>query len=46
MPSRTLPSGIKAEELFRECEFVVASRPGFSLADVANALPASLRPRS
>ena len=35
----------EAEELFRECEFVVASRPGYSLADVANALPASLRPR-
>jgi nicotinate-nucleotide adenylyltransferase len=35
----------RAEALFRECEFVVASRPGFSLADVANALPASLRPR-
>jgi nicotinate-nucleotide adenylyltransferase len=36
----------QAESLFRECEFVVASRPGFSLADVANALPGSLRPRS
>jgi nicotinate-nucleotide adenylyltransferase len=35
----------QAESLFRECEFVVASRPGYSLADVANALPASLRPR-
>jgi nicotinate-nucleotide adenylyltransferase len=35
----------QAEALFRECEFVVASRPGFSLADVANALPAGLRPR-
>jgi len=35
----------QAELLFRECEFVVASRPGFSLADVANALPPSLRPR-
>jgi nicotinate-nucleotide adenylyltransferase len=35
----------QAEELFRECEFVVASRPGHSLADVANALPESLRPR-
>jgi nicotinate-nucleotide adenylyltransferase len=34
-----------AEELFRECEFVVAGRPGYSLADVANALPESLRPR-
>jgi nicotinate-nucleotide adenylyltransferase len=34
----------KAEELFRECEFIVASRPGYSLADVANALPENLRP--
>jgi nicotinate-nucleotide adenylyltransferase len=34
----------KAGELFRECEFIVASRPGYSLADVANALPESLRP--
>jgi nicotinate-nucleotide adenylyltransferase len=34
----------EAEALFHECEFVVASRPGYSLADVANALPASLRP--
>jgi nicotinate-nucleotide adenylyltransferase len=35
----------QSEALFRECEFVVASRPGYSLADVANALPESLRPR-
>jgi nicotinate-nucleotide adenylyltransferase len=35
----------QAGALFRECEFVVASRPGYSLADVANALPESLRPR-
>jgi nicotinate-nucleotide adenylyltransferase len=35
----------RSEDLFRECEFVVASRPGYSLADVANALPARLRPR-
>jgi nicotinate-nucleotide adenylyltransferase len=35
----------QAEALFGECEFVVASRPGYSLADVANALPESLRPR-
>jgi nicotinate-nucleotide adenylyltransferase len=35
----------QAEALFRECEFVVASRPRYSLADVANALPESLRPR-
>src|SRR5579864_381142 len=32
------------EALFRECEFIVASRPGYSLADVANALPDRLRP--
>ena len=36
----------EAEALFRECKFVVASRPGFSLADVANALPEALRPKS
>jgi nicotinate-nucleotide adenylyltransferase len=36
----------EAEALFREVEFIVASRPGFSLADVANALPESLRPKS
>jgi nicotinate-nucleotide adenylyltransferase len=36
----------QTEALFRECEFVVASRPGYSLADVANALPPSLRPRA
>lgn len=33
------------EALFQECEFIVASRPGFSLADVANALPEKLRPK-
>jgi nicotinate-nucleotide adenylyltransferase len=36
----------QAEALFRECELIVASRPGYSLADVANALPESLRPRA
>ena len=35
----------QAEALFRECEFIVAGRPGYSLADVANALPERLRPR-
>jgi nicotinate-nucleotide adenylyltransferase len=34
----------EAEALFQECEFIVASRPGYSLADVANALPENLRP--
>ena len=32
--------------LFAECAFIVASRPGFSLADVATALPEKLRPRA
>ena len=36
----------QAEALFRECEFIVAGRPGYSLADVANALPERLRPRA
>jgi len=35
----------QAEALFGECEFIVAGRPGYSLADVANALPEKLRPR-
>ena len=35
----------QAEELFREVEFIVAGRPGYSIADVANALPEKLRPR-
>jgi len=34
----------QAEALFREVAFAVASRPGYSLADVANALPEGLRP--
>jgi len=36
----------QADALLRECEFIVASRPGYSLADVAQALPESLRPRA
>jgi nicotinic acid mononucleotide adenylyltransferase len=28
----------------KECSFVVASRPGFSLRDVAESLPESIRP--
>jgi nicotinate-nucleotide adenylyltransferase len=32
------------EALLGECEFIVASRAGYSLADVANALPETLRP--
>ncbi len=34
----------KSDELLGECEFIVAARPGFSLADVATSLPDNLRP--
>ncbi len=36
----------QAEALFGECEFIVASRPGYSLADIANFLPAKFRPHA
>jgi nicotinate-nucleotide adenylyltransferase len=34
----------RSEDLLREIDFIVVSRPGFSMADVAHALPKSLRP--
>jgi nicotinate-nucleotide adenylyltransferase len=34
----------KPVELLRECEFIVASRPCYSLGDAARALPEALRP--
>jgi len=34
----------EAEALLKECDFIVAARPGYSLADVASSLPAALRP--
>ena len=34
----------KPEELLAECDFIVAARPGYSLADVASSLPEKLRP--
>src|SRR5207247_10423350 len=34
------------EALLQECEFIVASRPGYSLADVANVLPDKRRAAS
>jgi nicotinate-nucleotide adenylyltransferase len=34
----------KAEELLRECEFIIAARPGYSLEDVAKSLPEGVRP--
>ncbi len=33
----------KPEELLREVEFIVANRPGYSMVDIANALPESMR---
>jgi nicotinate-nucleotide adenylyltransferase len=34
----------RSEDLLREIDFIAVSRPGFSMADVADALPKSLRP--
>jgi nicotinate-nucleotide adenylyltransferase len=34
------------EALLSETEFIIAARPGFSLADVAGALPPSLQPKA
>jgi nicotinate-nucleotide adenylyltransferase len=36
----------KPEELLAECDFIVAARPGYSLADVASSLPEKLRPNA
>jgi nicotinate-nucleotide adenylyltransferase len=36
----------EAQALLAECDFIVASRPGFSLRDVAESLPEDLRPRA
>jgi nicotinate-nucleotide adenylyltransferase len=41
----TIANWRQPEALLREVEFIVASRPGFSLADVARALPRSMRPK-
>jgi nicotinate-nucleotide adenylyltransferase len=41
----TIANWRQPEALLREVEFIVASRPGFSLADVARALPQSMRPK-
>ena len=43
---RDISSWFKAEELLTECDFIVAARPGYSLADVATALPQRLRPQA
>jgi nicotinate-nucleotide adenylyltransferase len=43
---RDIATWREPEALLGECEFIVASRPGYSLADVANALPEALRPKA
>jgi nicotinate-nucleotide adenylyltransferase len=41
---RDIASWYKADELLRECEFIVAARPGYSLEDISSSLPKSVRP--
>jgi nicotinate-nucleotide adenylyltransferase len=41
---QTISNWREPEALLREVEFIVASRPGFSLADIARALPEAVRP--
>jgi nicotinate-nucleotide adenylyltransferase len=41
---RDIASWHKADELLRECEFIVAARPGYSLEDIAPSLPKELKP--
>jgi nicotinate-nucleotide adenylyltransferase len=41
----SIASWRQPEALLREVEFIVASRPGFSFADLARALPQSMRPK-
>jgi nicotinate-nucleotide adenylyltransferase len=41
----TISSWREPEALLREVEFIVSSRPGFSLAHITRSLPASMRPK-
>ena len=41
----TVANWHRAVELLKECEFIVANRPGYSLGDIAGALPEQLRPK-
>jgi nicotinate-nucleotide adenylyltransferase len=41
---RDIAKWYKSEALLAECDFIVAARPGYSLADVAASLPQKLRP--
>ncbi|MGA9564153.1 MAG: nicotinate-nucleotide adenylyltransferase [Candidatus Korobacteraceae bacterium] len=41
---REIAQWYEPEALLRECEFIVAARPGYSLDDVVGSLPKALRP--
>lgn len=41
---RDIATWYEPEALLAECEFIVASRPGFSLGDIGSALPKQLQP--
>ena len=41
---RDIATWHKVDELLRECEFIVAARPGYSFEDIASSLPKSLKP--
>jgi nicotinate-nucleotide adenylyltransferase len=41
---RDIATWHKTDELLRECEFIVAARPGYSLEDIASSLPKPLKP--
>ena len=41
---RDIAKWYHAADLLRECEFIIAARPGYSLTDVASSLPKGLRP--
>ena len=41
---RDIATWHEAEALLRECDFIVAARPGYSLDDVVGSLPKALRP--
>ncbi|HEY4961334.1 MAG TPA: nicotinate-nucleotide adenylyltransferase [Candidatus Limnocylindrales bacterium] len=42
---REIGTWYKAEELLRECDIIVAARPGYSLDDVVGSLPKGMRPK-
>src|SRR5215472_1748381 len=43
---RDIAKWYMAEDLLRECEFIIAARPPYSLGEVASSLPSAVRPTS